>query len=65
MFWIKSLNSCASSSSFAESVETEPFISTFAVTNIGASALIATAIASDGRASISSVSPSFVRNRVA
>ena len=49
----KFLNSSASSASLALSVETEPLDRTFAVTKIGASILIAIAIASDGRESIS------------
>ena len=66
MLWTKDLNSCASSSSFAGSVETAPSESTFAATKIGASTLIATAIASDGRQSISKgSSPSLVRTKVA
>ena len=44
-FWIKSLNSCDSSSSFAVSVETEPEDRTLGDTRIGTSALIAIAIA--------------------
>ena len=58
MLCTKFLNSSASSASLALSVETEPLERTFAVTKIGASILIATAIASDGRESISISLPS-------
>ena len=59
---MKFLNSSDSASSFSLSQETLPSAKTFAETNIGASTLIATAIASDGLESIVISFPSsFVR----